>query len=643
MSSVEQHSPNAYSGWLDWSQTIHLEDDKITVSLDKQYLSMEPPTVGYMIVCLSFDPELPDDRAKWHHNYIPIECWFRAHIFREARGYNHSELISFFESNPEFAACFGFTDDDAETQFAAEKPETPGYTQFRKIWKEQFTPRMRGACRVIAEGLVIHCRDQGFPAPEKVFLPKDVEVEEPSEDDPTVRELTIEKTADVWEHARPMVLNHWKLKRHHNWQIPEATFFDAHAYLATASDDEFPESGLGNMMTKSGHDRVHYPSTHRRELQKFNVSEIRNLHRSVTEDLIREARRKGELVGKIEVAIDQTKGHPWTGEVERNPDGSNAEDWILGYKNDNDRRTQYYFQWASVQIVGLDIPLVLDAVPVHRGYARGDIVDDLLSTATQMVDGIERVYMDAGYDSEAVKNTAEKHGVTYMNRKSRNTDDKRRMRQMWRNNEAVRIVEEEDRQGMPTRKKVYVPHIAFDDKKKDEDETDDSHRQQLLSDFEDATGTKMPAESPFESLLDEIHAEEREDEEDVDSSQMYTVFETNDALADNRGAAGRDAISEREQRHGAARIVRKYGRRWGIENGYKKVGHFLPRSGSKNHAMRYFGFAFAATLYNCWRLVDLLVKLSVEDDPEYTPIVTASRFLAVAEGMFGLEEKPPPD
>jgi len=107
-------------------------------------------------------------------------------------------------------------------------------------------------------------------------------------------------------------------------------------------------------------------------------------------------------------------------------------------------------------------------------------------------------------------------------------------------------------------------------------QTDDSHRQQLLSDFEDATGTKMPAESPFESLLDEIHDEETEDEEDIDGSQMYTVFETNDALADNRGAARRDAISEREQRHGAARMVRKYGRRWGIENGYKKIGHFPP-------------------------------------------------------------------
>lgn len=50
---------------------------------------------------------------------------------------------------------------------------------------------------------------------------------------------------------------------------------------------------------------------------------------------------------------------------------------------------------------------------------------------------------------------------------------------------------------------------------------------------------------------------------------------------------------------------------------------------------------FAATLYNCWRLVDLLVKLTVEDDPEYTLLVTASRFLAVAEGMFAL--KPPPN
>jgi IS4 transposase len=55
-----------------------------------------------------------------------------------------------------------------------------------------------------------------------------------------------------------------------------------------------------------------------------------------------------------------------------------------------------------------------------------------------------------------------------------------------------------------------------------------------------------------------------------------------------------------------------------------------------------FRFAFAATIYNCWRLVDLLVMTSVEDNPDYTPLVTASWLLAVDEGMFGLEKKPPP-
>lgn len=523
--------------------------------------------------------------------------------------------------------------------------DPPKYTQLRDMWEEEFSPRTRGAVQVIAERLVEYARDQGFPAPEKVFVPEDdIEPDDVEEDDPTVRELTTEKTADVWEHARPMVLEHWHLKRHHNWQVPEYTFFDAHAYLATASDDVFPESGLGNMRAKSDHDHVHFPSTHRRELQKFSVDEIRELHRSVTEDLIAEARREGELVGKLEVAIDQTKGHPWTGDIERKPNGDNDEKWILGYKNDNDERIQHYFQWASVQIVGLDVPLVLDAVPVHRGYARGDIVDDLLETATEMVDDIKRVYMDADYDSAAVKNAAEKHGVLYTNRKSRDKEDKRRMRQMWKNDEAVRIVEEEDRHGMPTRKKIYVPHIAVDDEDDEEgDDQDDGLRQELLSDFSDAGGAEMPEESPFESLLDDMHEEEERAKEDVDGAEKFVVFETNDPLADKRGAAGRDSIPKSEQRHAAARMVRKYGRRWGIENGYKKLGHFLPRSGNKDHVMRFFGFAFAATLYNCWRLVDLLVKLSVEDDPEYTPLVTASRFLAVAEGMFGLEAKPPPD
>lgn len=294
-----------------------------------------------------------------------------------------------------------------------------------------------------------------------------------------------------------------------------------------------------------------------------------------------------------------------------------------------------------MQIVGLDIPLVLNAVPVHHGYSRGDIVDDLLETAIEMVDDIEVVFMDADYDSAAVKNAAEKHGVYYLNKKSRNSDDKRRIRQMWDDQEAVRIFEEEDRPRMPMRKTLYVPHVLADDEEEDDEDEADEVRQQLISDFTEAGGDEMPDESPFEQLLSDIHDEENDqDESDIDPTEQYVVFETNHPLANRCGESG-DTLSKRERQHAAARMVRRYGCRWGIENGYKKVGHFLPRSGSKDPALRFFGFMFAAALYNCWRLVDLLVKLTVEDDPEYTPLVTASRFLAVAEGMFGL--KPPPN
>lgn len=115
----------------------------------------------------------------------------------------------------------------------------------------------------------------------------------------------------------------------------------------------------------------------------------------------------------------------------------------------------------------------------------------------------------------------------------------------------------------------------------EENDQDDGLRQELLSDFSDADGAEMPEKSPFESILDDMCEEEEQAKEDVDGAEKYVVFETNDPLADKRGAAGRDSIPKGQQRHAAARMVRKYGRRWGIENGYKKLDHFLPGRGAR--------------------------------------------------------------
>lgn len=120
------------------------------------------------------------------------------------------------------------------------------------------------------------------------------------------------------------------------------------------------------------------------------------------------------------VAIDITKSNPYreNTELEFDGNGNLANKWLLGYKkdaekDDDDSFPDIHFQWASVQIVGLDVPLVLDAVPIHRGFSRAAIVDTLLGSATEMVD-VELVLMDREFSGTQVKNVCEEHGVHYL-------------------------------------------------------------------------------------------------------------------------------------------------------------------------------------------------------------------------------------
>jgi putative transposase len=81
----------------------------------------------------------------------------------------------------------------------------------------------------------------------------------------------------------------------------------------------------------------------------------------------------------------------------------------------------------------------------------------------------------------------------------------------------------------------------------------------------------------------------------------------------------------------------KYKRRWGIENGFKKLKTFLAETKSPDHRYRYFNFAFACVLYNCWRLVDILVQLEMDGRVSDKPVITANSFLTLAKKSYGLD------
>jgi len=50
---------------------------------------------------------------------------------------------------------------------------------------------------------------------------------------------------------------------------------------------------------------------------------------------------------------------------------------------------------------------------------------------------------------------------------------------------------------------------------------------------------------------------------------------------------------------------------WDIENTYKTVKQFLPKTSSTDYRVRFLGFTLSAILYNLWRLTDYLIKVGL--------------------------------
>jgi len=332
----------------------------------------DDPTIKDLIGDLSVDPNLSDSRTTWHRNYTPLAPWVRAHILKQAMGWNgEKRLATYFEECPKMALEYGFVDDPMEPGNV--RPDPPTQSRLWEMFHEEFSDNLRDICRAIANELVDLAREEGIPAPDGVFQPDTKQnASERSE-----TRLIADTTTEIWQHAKPFVTEEFFLKRGENAQIHENAFWEQHAFMGIRKN-MFAESGADSFYVDSTREKTPSGSTHRWQIRKLSIDEMRHQHRRTTKRLIERARRDGELVGKLWAAIDVTKGSPFTGEMDTDDEGTVIEPDILGHRDGN-----YYHQWASIQIIGHDIPLVLDALPKKRGMTKDEIVDELLGHATE--------------------------------------------------------------------------------------------------------------------------------------------------------------------------------------------------------------------------------------------------------------------
>lgn len=585
----------------------------------------------------------PDDsRAGWHHNTHGYTVWLRAHIFRLAKGWGTQQAADWFAENTPETRCFGFAANGRGLERFAGDP--PSQSRLWEVYNEEFTDQYREFCQTVAEDIVEYARDNGIPAPDDVFEPDD---DRDGESERSEKRLTNEKMKEVWAQAKPFVMDSFELDRAQNTRIPEGSFWEAHAYAGTLQD-AFTEGGLDayRMNTTRPEDQQQVGRTHRHHLQNLDVPKIRSMMQETTRTLVARARHNGELQGKLWAAIDITKGAPWTGDIDWTDDSHPEDDYILGYKDKETESIDYYFQWATLQVVGLDVPLVLDAIPVRRGMTKDEIVDELLNGALDIVPDLDLVMMDREFDATDVRAVCEKHGVYYLTPGRKHSSERATCTRLREAGKRVHVEEKSTLTG-PARKRVYLParntdvfEETSDEDAADEEDGDDREefRQELVADFMDTTDTDLDDEDGgewFDDVVDDVRGEEGELAGNDSDVAAYAFFKTNHPALDVEDDASEDAVLSTVRG-----FISRYANRWGIENGYKMLKQFRVRTSSKDHGYRYFCFTFACLLYNIWRLVDLLVKLAFEDEPAYSPRVRASTFLTLAGQHIGLD---PPD
>ena len=96
------------------------------------------------------------------------------------------------------------------------------------------------------------------------------------------------------------------------------------------------------------------------------------------------------------------------------------EDEIIGTKENTD---EYAYQWATVQLVGNAVPIVLDVRPVRKGETRLEIAEDLLNSAEKLVH-VDNVLIDREFDSQHILEMLSQRGLSYVVPKRMQTSEK---------------------------------------------------------------------------------------------------------------------------------------------------------------------------------------------------------------------------
>nr|WP_240729966.1 transposase [Halalkalirubrum salinum] len=329
-----------------------------------------------------------------------MDTLFRVFVLKELHGWKHeTSLVEYLDSHP--ALCGRL-----------ELGTVPDQSTLWRSWNERFTRDLRETIQKAARTILIKAQnaDVAVPREPEQSLPhRGHDAAESNPDDQAI----LDKAETITKHVSRVVSPAFSLNRGEGCEIPENAYWGLQTYLGLRENLAANE-GARSFIHESTRERTPLGHGHRDQIRNLPIEQIREMYRQAIRQLINELAETEEFFRAGIVAIDITEDDPFTG------DRTDHEDEIIGTKEKND---EYAYQWATVQLVGNAVPLVLDARPVQRGESRKEIVEDLLDSAEELVH-VDNILMDREFDSQHVLEMISQRGLSYVVPKRMQTSEK---------------------------------------------------------------------------------------------------------------------------------------------------------------------------------------------------------------------------
>jgi len=340
----------------------------------------------------------PHDRYSGATQYEMAQL-FRLFLLKELHGWTHeTPLLTYLSHHPDLGEQLGLEN-------------VPDQSTLWRTWHERFTADLRETIEAAARTILIKAEDAGVTVPrepERKF-PSHGDDEEPAPDDQAI----LNEAGSITDHISRIVFPAFSLKRDNGCEIHENAYWDLQTHLGLREGLAANE-GARSFVYESTRDRTPLGHVHRDQIRDLSVEQIREMYRRAVNRLLDEVAETKEFFRAGIVAIDITEADPFTG------DRTGHEDEIIGTK---EKTEKYAYQWATVQLVGNAVPIVLDARPVRKGESRKEIVEDLLDSAQDAVH-VDNVLMDREFDSQHVLEMISQRGLSYVVPKRMQTSEK---------------------------------------------------------------------------------------------------------------------------------------------------------------------------------------------------------------------------